>query len=108
MRRNNRRPLKNEESETKKIVIISLSVLIIAVLAFVITFAIYSNYLNNDIDLSEFETSPITDLGMINEIQSSEASSAIGKSVNEMQEASNEITNTTNTQKIAINTSNMD
>lgn len=107
MRRNNRKPFKNEESETKKIVIISLSVLIIAILAFVITFAIYSNYLNNDIDLSEFETSPITDLGMINEKQSSEASSAIGKSVNEMQESSNQIENTTNTEKIAINTSNM-
>ena len=107
MRRNNRKPFKNQESETKKILIISFSVLIIAVLAFVITFAIYSNYLDKDIDLSEFETSPITDLAMINEIQSSEASSSIGKTVNEMQESSNQIENATNTEKIAINTSNM-
>lgn len=107
MRRNNRRPFKNEERETKKLVMISLSVLIIAVLAFVITFVIYSNYLNNSVDMAEFKTSPITDLGKIDEIDSSEASSSIGKTVNEMQESANEITNTTTTEKIAINTSNM-
>ncbi len=107
MRRNNRRPFKSEERETKKLVMISLSVLIIAVLAFVITFVIYSNYLNNSVDMAEFKTSPITDLGKTNEIVSSEASSSIGKTVNEMQESSNEMTNNTTAEKIAINTSNM-
>ena len=107
MRRNNRRAFNNEESESKKLIIISLSVLIIAVLAFVITFVIYSNYLNKDIDISEFDTYPITDLGKVNEQISSEASSAIGKTVNEMKETTNEITNSVATEKIAINTSNM-
>lgn len=107
MRRNNRRPFNNEESESKRLIIISLSVLIIAVLAFVITFVIYSNYLNKDIDISEFDTYPITDLGKTNEQASSEASSSIGKTVNEMQDTTNEITNSVNTEKIAINTSNM-
>ena len=106
MRRNNRRPLNNEERETRKIVMISFSVLIIAVLAFVITFVIYSNYLNKSIDISEFKTSHITDLAEANQIDSSEASSSIGKTVNEMEE--NEIINSTNTEKIAINTSNME
>lgn len=109
MRRNNRRPFNNEERESKKLIMISLSVLLIAVLAFVITFVVYSNYLNKDIDIAEFDSYPITDLGKTNELTSSEASSSIGKTVNEMQETTNEITNSENiqTQKIAINTANM-
>lgn len=107
MRRNNRRPFNNEERESKKLIIISLSVLIIAVLAFIITFVIYSNYLNKNVDIAEFDGYSITDLGMTNVLNSSEASSSIGKTVNEMQENVNEIENTTNTEKIAINTSNM-
>lgn len=108
MRRNNRRPFNNEERESKKLIIISLSVLIIAVLAFVITFIIYSNHLNKNVDLAEFDSYSITDLGKTNIIDSHEASSSIGKSVNEMQENSNEVANTTNNEKIAINTSNME
>ena len=107
MRRNNRRPFNNEERESKKLIIISISVLIIAVLAFIITFVVYSNYLNKNVDITEFDSYSITDLGKINGITSSEASSSIGKTVNEMQESANEIENTTNTEKIAINTSNM-
>ena len=107
MRRNNRRPFNNEERESKKLIIISLSVLIIAVLAFIITFVVYSNYLNKNVDIAEFDEYSITDLGMTNVLTSSEASSSIGKTVNEMQESANEIENTTNTEKIAINTSNM-
>lgn len=107
MRRNNRRPFNNEERESKKLIIISISVLIIAVLAFIITFVVYSNYLNKNVDIAEFDSYSITDLGKINGITSSEASSSIGKTVNEMQESTNEIENTTNTEKIAINTSNM-
>lgn len=106
MRRNNRRPLNNEERETRKIVMISFSVLIIAVLAFVITFIIYSNYLNKNLDIAEIKKSPITDLGKANEILSSEASSSIGKTVNEIKE--NEISNDIIAEKIAINTSNME
>lgn len=108
MRRNNRRPFNDEERESKKLIMISLSVLIIAVLAFAITFVIYSNYLNRDVDIAEFEEYSITDLGKIDDLDSSEASSSIGKTVNEMQESTNEITNSVNTEKIAINTSNMD
>ena len=105
MRRNNRRKL-NEDKEANKIVMISLSVLIIAVLTFIITFVIYSNYLNNQTDIAEFKT--LTDLGKTNEeINSAKVSSSIGKTVNEMQETTNEITNNEITEKIAINTSNM-
>lgn len=108
MRRNNRRSFNNEEKESKKLVMISLSVLIIAVLAFVITYVVYSNHLNKSLDISEFEAYPITDLGKTNGLISSEASSSIGKTVNEMQEKVNEVQSSTNTEKIAINTSNME
>ncbi len=109
MRRNNRRPF-DEEKETNKIVIISFAVLIMAVLAFIITFVVYRNYLNKQTDIAKYNTS-ITDLGKTNQEATSSASSSIGKSVNEMQEEniiSNEITNETSTDKIAINTSTME
>ena len=109
MRRNNRRPF-DEEKETNKIVIISFAVLVMAVLAFIITFVVYRNYLNKQTEIAKYNTS-ITDLGKTNQEETSSASSSIGKSVNEMQEAngiSNEITNETSTEKIAINTSTME
>lgn len=106
MRHHNRR-LFNEEKETKKMVIISLSVLMIAILAFIITFVIYSNYLNKSEDIAQFKGSSITDLGRTNEESSyQEASSSIGKNVNEMQEGANEVEEN-KVEKIAINTSNM-
>lgn len=106
MRHHNRR-LFNEEKETKKMVIISLSVLMIAILAFIITFVIYSNYLNKSEDIAQFKGSSITELGRTNEESSyQEASSSIGKNVNEMQEGANEIEEN-KVEKIAINTSNM-
>ncbi len=109
MRRNNRRPF-DEEKETNKIVIISFAVLVMAVLAFIITFVVYRNYLNKQTNIAKNNTS-ITDLGKTNQEETSSASSSIGRSVNEMQgqnEVTNEIANETSTEKIAINTSNME
>ena len=106
MRRNNRRDF-NEEQETKKIVMISFAVLVIAILAFVITFVVYRNYLNRQTEIAKFNSS-LTDLRKVNEENSSEASSSIGRTVNQMQESNNEIAEKTNTEKVAINTSNME
>lgn len=106
MRRQNRRPF-DEERETKKIVYISLAVLVIAILAFAITFVIYSNYLNNDTKMAEFKTTTITELESTNQENSSEVSLSIGKNVNEVEEQQNSETNTIETTKIAINTTNM-
>ena len=104
MRRLNRK-LFNEERETKKIIYISLSVLIIAIFAFVITYILYSNYLNNETKIAEFKTTTIKELEELNKENSSETSSSMGKSVNEIEDYDN---NEKNTQtKIAINTSNM-
>lgn len=109
MRRNRRRPFE-EEKETKKMVIISLSVLAIAVLAFVITFMVYSNFLKKGEQIAQFKGSSITELGKTNQESSyQEASSSLGKTINEVQEQkNNELSNTTNVEKIAINTSNME
>lgn len=111
MRRRNRRQFFNEEKETKKIVIISLSVLIIAVVAFIITFLIYNNFLDKNIEIAKTNKSSITELMNINEQSSSQASSRIGKSVNEVKGESgqtNEKQNNVEVNKIAINTSNME
>lgn len=109
MRRNRRRPFE-EEKETKKMVIISLSVLAIAVLSFVITFMVYSNFLKKGEQIAQFKGSSITELGKTNQESSyQEASSSLGKTINEVQEQkNNELSNTTNVEKIAINTSNME
>lgn len=97
--RNNRRARNfNEESETKKLIYISIAVVILAILTFVITYVVYSNTLNkNNGDL----TSKITEIGEKNNETLHEASSSIGKNVNEMQEEQEK------TEKIAINTTNI-
>lgn len=104
MRRQNRRPF-NEERETKKMVIISLLVLVIAILAFVITFVVYSNYLNKNVEIGK--KSDITELGKIEVEDLSEASSSIGKSVNEVSTENTKV-NQIDTNKVAINTSKME
>lgn len=111
MRRRNRRQFFDEERETKKIVIISLSVLIIAVVAFIITFIIYNNFLDKNIEIAKTNKNSITELMNINEQSSSQASSSIGKSVNQLEgenEQISEIQTNVEVNKIAINTSNME
>lgn len=106
MRRNNRKSF-NEEKESKKLVTLSLSVLIIAVIAFIVTFVVYRNYLNRQASISQYRAS-LTDLSKTNKESSSQVSSNMGKTVNEMQESTNTVTNEVQTDKIAINTSNME
>ena len=107
MRRNNRRRINlNENSRANKMVIISLFVLIISILAFYVTFVIYRNYLNSKTDISEIKYLDVSSLDEDNNSDSSEASSSIGKTVNEAKEDEKSIYS--NTEKIAINTSNME
>lgn len=96
--RNNRRARNfNEESETKKLIYISIAVVILAILTFVITYVVYSNALNKDNgDL----TQKITDIGTQTDNTIYEASSSIGKNVNEVKQE--------NTEKIAVNTANLE
>ena len=104
MSRNRRVRSFNEEAETKKIVYISVAAVTIAILTFVVTYVIYSNILSNrsnDTDLAL----KLTELSANNNEESSQASSSIGKNVNEVMESQNAQEDTT---KIAINTSNME
>lgn len=98
--RNNRRARNfNEETETKKLIYISIAVVILAILTFVITYVVYSNALNkNSGDL----TQKITDIGTQTDNTLHEASNPIGKNVNEVKEEQE------NTEKIAVNTANVE
>lgn len=104
MRRGRRNRAFNEEAETKKIVYISIAVVIIAILTFVVTYMIYSNVISNNSSDSDLVLK-LTELSANNNEQSSEASSSIGKNINEVIESENSEEDTT---KIAINTSNME
>lgn len=103
MRRRNSRNVFDEDKETRKLLYISGSVLVIAILAFIITFIVYSNSFNNDeIQIGETQTSD-------NNNGTTSASTQIGKSVNQVESENiivNTITNST-TEKVAINTTNM-
>lgn len=103
MRRNRRNKVFNEETETKKLIYISIAIVIIAVLTFVITYAVYSNVVSNksnDADLAL----KLTELSSNGNEKTSEASSSMGKNVNEVKETQS----TEDTTKIAINTSNIE
>ena len=106
MRRENRRRPLEEGLDTKKMLYIVGSILALAVIAFVITFLIYGNQLNNDTDLARLDTNTI---GTITATE--ETSNPYGKTVNEMENESNSTTNSSSTKneennsKIAVNTS---
>lgn len=121
MRRNNRKPILEEEMGSKKIVYISIAILIIAIVAFTITFFVYSNKIEKQNNTAKSKITQDLELSSSknkNEV-TNPASSSMGKTVNEMtNEQSNttsntanensNTTNTTNTGKVAINTSNME
>lgn len=115
MRRKNR--IKSEQGlDTKKVLYITGSVFALAIIAFVITFIIYSNKLNNS--TTEFSK---LDTNSIGTIRAEETSSSYGKTVNEMENQTTNIiqsnitnstsnnetatTSSSNTTKVAINTS---
>ena len=104
-----------DERESKKMLYIAGGVLLLAIVAFVVTFIIYSNVITEE---SEQPETTITDLATTNAI-TSQASSSIGKTVNEVEQSETEQSNVVvdaNTKnegtlneslanKIAINTS---
>lgn len=105
------------ERESNKMLLISSSIFLLAILSFIITFVLYRNYLKNHVSIAQKEVFEVSSKKQENNEQSSEASSSIGKNVNEMKEISNiqnveEVNelkeNDINTEKIAINISNME
>lgn len=102
MRRNRRvRPF-NEEAESKKLIYISVSVVAMAILAFIITYVTYSNTLNKKTNVGELNKK-ITEYSPVQNEQSSQASNPIGKNINEVAQEQNE-----EEMKIAINTTNVE
>lgn len=104
--RRNRRVFNNyEKNQSKKILTVSLLILSIAVLAFIITFVIYSSYLDKETKIAQEKVKTITDIAKNNQENNlSQASSSIGKTINEVQEDDK---NNESVNKVAINTSNM-
>lgn len=102
MRRENRRKPMDEGLDGKKMLYITGSVLALTVIVFVITFLIYGNKLDNDITLSKADNS--NTIGNLVPVE--ETSTSYGKTVDEVKEEESE--DEQNTEKIAINTSQMD
>ena len=82
MRRENRRRQIDEGLDVKKILYITGSVLALAVIAFVITFLIYGNNANDELELSQSEDNEI--IGNLMPVE--ETSTSYGKTVNEVEE----------------------
>lgn len=106
--RRNHRGFYDEAGETKKMLYISASILIVAILAFVITFVVYSKALEGDEQLAQINERRITDLAKnVENSEAEQASTSMGKSVNEVQ-SENVADIPEEPTKIAINTSNME
>ena len=109
MRRENRRRQIDEGLDGKKILYITGSVLALAVIAFVITFLIYGNNANDELEISKSKDNEI--IGNLMPVE--ETSTSYGKTVNEVEEENsqneeNEKETETETEKIAINTSQIE
>lgn len=98
MRRENRKNLREDGFDVKKVLYISGSILAVAIIGFVVTFFVYGNKLEQDTTLGKLNTN-IIDSYVEN---AEDASSEFGRTVNEM---ANDMDNTT---KYAVNTSNME
>ena len=96
--RNKRRV--NIKKESKKLVYISIVVSIVTILAFVITYIIYSNFSSKKITA---EMNKITELASTNKVGLAETSS-----INKTEKSSEESEEKEETQKIAINTSKIE
>lgn len=103
MRRENRRNRETEGLDTQKMLYIAGTILAFAIVAFVITFVIYGNTLNES----------TSELGMLNSSISNtyhndtteQTSTPYGKNINEVKETE---MNTANSEKVAVNTSNVE
>lgn len=98
MRRENRKSLKEDGFDVKKVLYVSGSILAVAIIGFVVTFFVYGNKLEQDTTLGKLNTNIID--SYVENVE--DASSEFGRTVNEM---ANDMDNTT---KYAVNTSNME
>lgn len=108
-RQNRKNRFRGEDSST---IILTGSIVLVAVIAFIVAYILYGNRLARQARISNIDTSENTNnirlLNTVtNSIEASEVSSSIGKSVNEVE---NEIINNNEeeVEKIAVNTSKVE
>jgi len=92
MRRDNRR---RDNEGVKTLLYATGSIILLVIISFIIGFMFFNNKIEDDANNSQFSTSKISDLVpnvITNQIDSEEASSMVGKTVNELQ---NDIDNST-------------
>lgn len=112
MRRESRKRPVEEGLDTKKMLYITGSILALTVIVFVITFIIYGNKLNNELQLGDLNTNSI--IGNITAVE--ETSNPYGQTINEVEEgmkneedaSSSNNVEENETEKIAVNTSNVE
>lgn len=109
----NRRGRRDADSNKNISMIFFATIIIIAIASFIVSYVLYSGRLtaraktitNNNTQ----KISSTSEKNMINMIDNTEAaSSSIGKSVNELENTTTDIKNNENTEKIAVNTSNIE
>ena len=109
----NRRGRRDADSNKNISMIFFATIIIIAIASFIVSYVLYSGRLsaraktitNNNTQ----KISSTSENNMINMIDNTEAaSSSIGKSVNELENTTTDIKNNENTEKIAVNTSNIE
>lgn len=106
MRREGRQ--KNIDNGFRNLMFWSGGILLIAVIAFVITFAIYSNKIKQDSRISTLNSEKVAELipSIQTEEQDESVSSSIGKTVEQMQNSVSESTKNTNSTNTMNNTEN--
>ena len=107
----NRRGRRNTDSNTNISMIVFATIIVIAIVAFILSYMLYSRKLNTQAKTinNTQKISSVAENNMMNIIENTEAaSSSIGKSVNEMENTVENTLNTDKTEKMAINTSNIE
>ena len=95
MRRERRRGAEYSNDSFRNLMLISGGILIVAIIAFCVTFVVYNNKINKQSRVSVLNSEKIADLvpSISTNEETTSASSTVGKTVNEME---NEITNMKN------------
>lgn len=107
----NRRGRRDTDYNTNISMIVFATIIVIAIVAFILSYMLYSRKLNTQAKTinNTQKISSVAENNMMNIIENTEAaSSSIGKSVNEMENTVENTLNTDKTEKMAINTSNIE
>ncbi len=107
----NRRGRRDTAAKTKISMIVFETIIVIASVAFILSYMLYSRKLNTQAKTinNTQKISSVAENNMMNIIENTEvASSSIGKSVNEMENTVENTLSTNKTEKMAINTSNIE